>query len=73
MQHPDLPGPPPPVVLGDAPSETAGADKIATYFYQQARRKGKPPHIAASIARGQALNFLNNIGIFKPQPRRGEL
>ena len=59
------------VVIGDDPGpDIVGASKIAGHFYQQALRRGKTPAAAAAIARGQAMNFLHKLGIFKPQPDR---
>jgi hypothetical protein len=66
-----LPGPP--VVLeGDERSPTDRAAEIATHFFKEARKRGKSEAAAAAIARGQAMNFLARIGIFKPQPERHE-
>jgi serine/threonine protein kinase HipA of HipAB toxin-antitoxin module len=65
--------PGPPVVLeGDERSPTDKAAEIATHFFKEARKRGKSEADAAGIARGQALNFLARIGIFKPQPERYE-
>jgi predicted deacylase len=71
VQPRQLPGPP--VVLeGDEKSPTDEAARIATHFFKEARKKGKSEAAAAAIARGQAMNFLARIGIFKPQPERYE-
>jgi hypothetical protein len=71
MPRQQLPGPP--VVLeGDEKSPTDEAARIATHFYKEAKRRGKSDAAAAGIARGQAMNFLGRLGIFKPQPERYE-
>lgn len=69
VQESPLPGPP--VVIGDEPGpDIAGASRVAEHFYRQALRRGKKPADAAAIARGQAMNFLHKLGIFKPIPDR---
>jgi hypothetical protein len=71
VQPRQMPGPP--VVLeGDEKSPTDEAARIATHFFKEARKRGKSEADAARIARGQAMNFLGRLGIFKPQPERYE-
>jgi hypothetical protein len=72
IQQPrQLPGPP--VVLeGDEPDPTNGAARIAPHIFKEAKKKGKSDTAAAAIARGQAMNFIHKLGIFKPQPDSSE-